>query len=168
MNCSHTECRICYTVQQTFTDCAQCLKKVCSTCFSKLRRLQCPYCRHEYMEDIVYSDDEKEDLQFDDEEFIFPHAAYLQIHREVNPDRTQRRTPSFIPLEDEEYESADRYFNINQGLPDIIQDFRNDLRRYNQNSIVSLTNQYVAEYISGQLDMDDLMRVLQHARQLHR
>lgn len=184
---NNIECNICYTTQKTFTDCAQCLKKVCSTCFSKLRRLRCPYCRHEYMDDSVFDDDENDDesvIILDEEEeknmddwfaqqgFRIDRIPIPPIRRES--DRTQRRPiPEDEDETEEEYDDSrynpqDRYFDMNQGIPDILQEFRNGLRSQAQENIINLANEYVSDYITGHLDLDSLLSVLQHAKQLHR
>lgn len=75
------ECRICYTFpeKQTFMDCGECTKKICTDCFSKLRRLKCPHCRHKYhTKDIFYNDS--------DDLFIPLNISFPNVSSELSTD----------------------------------------------------------------------------------
>lgn len=127
------ECRICYFEKQTFMDCGQCTKRICTDCFSKLSQMQCPYCRNPYLSSL---DDEEE---YDDN--MPPLEAIPHLHRQ----HAYIRRRNEMSIQDRFEES------VGEAMSDAARE------------MVSI---YVDEYLSGELNQQDIMEVLQRAREL--
>ena len=72
------ECKICYTfpTKQTFMDCGECAKRICTDCFTRLDRFLCPYCRHSY---VGQFEDEEDDETDDETEFYYDHEMGYDV-----------------------------------------------------------------------------------------
>lgn len=175
------ECKICCTIpdKQTFVDCEECLKKVCTTCFSRLNRLKCPYCRHSYSNyydhDMVHDDMMGDDFipvppqlvrqnAYDRGDFYVADGHGVQFHRYFNMSEPQ--VPPH-PLEQvaEAHDPVGHYFNNN--APDILQEFRDDLMHRNRSNIRRNIRHYGVEFLEDRISLEDMDIILINGRQLY-
>jgi len=162
------ECRICYTIpdKQTFIDCGECRKKVCTDCFSRLERLQCPYCRNNYHNNNYNNDyDDNYDDNYDDDKVDVDENLEVDMFHEMSFDdamepwiRLLQRT-SVV----EEIKNSDVKENV---VPNrLIQEFQENLHHYVRRSIRNLTYESVESFLCEEIDSSDLIEVLAYARQ---
>lgn len=79
-----TLCDICCDMKTTFIDCSQCMKKICTDCFSSLRALQCPHCRNPYhpgMDSFEEDEDETYTIYVDTQGEIENNVNHTVHHR---------------------------------------------------------------------------------------
>jgi hypothetical protein len=187
------DCGICYTTpgKQTFVDCGECTNKVCTECFSRLRNLKCPYCRHKYHNgNFEQPEDELPPLQIPillerqnghiNDTPIPAHAVInehgeLEILSELSNDSENEYASNYEAEEednneeeDDIYELTARYFtNPLNGTPDVVQHFRQDIHERFRQSVRSLAYDSVKQYFNNEISIDNLLDILVDAKQIH-
>lgn len=97
-------CPICLSVPSppTFIDCGQCLKRICTGCFSNLRALECPYCRHAYTQLRIAPPDDSES----DSDASMSQVLYIDLPFDDTP-MSLRRSHSAPPTSSSRTVAAD-------------------------------------------------------------
>ena len=158
-----TECFICANDQKKFMDCSECVNKICTDCFSNLRKLECPYCRASYNK--FYGTSSVNDFEDDDGNFL-PIIDDLKLE--------------FIPVDDIEpsdlrgmpfgnFTEGLRYFRDNERLPNVelVEEFGDEVRRRNNLTIQNLLHANISNFLEGNIEMSGMIDLLAAARRLY-
>ncbi len=84
-------CDICYCDRHTFTGCLRCYKSICTDCFRRLTKHNCPFCRYMYYEKEYKKEYEtKYETEYTTEYETEYETEYDELNPSYNMFRRQR------------------------------------------------------------------------------